>query len=342
MNKQIIDEAAAWFVEFSAGDTDLRAKQAFDAWLRKSPEHVRVYLELLPIWDDGARPLPGDFADPDELIAWARSKDNVISLEQAAPSPAREARSSASVHSARRRAIAASLVFALLAGGLAVWLQAIRAPVYATDLGEKRSITLADGSTVELNTHSRVRVHFTAQARDVELLGGQALFRVAPDPKRPFVVTSDFMHVRAIGTQFDVYRKASGTVVTVLEGRVAIRDGSGAGGSLVTEKPVLLSAGEQARVTGAAPPAATRANVATVTAWTQGRLIFDATPLAEVAEEFNRYNARRLVVDDGALRDFHVSGSFASSDPASLLRFLKEQAGITIHETTSHIRISRE
>ena len=116
---------------------------------------------------------------------------------------------------------AAAVAFAVVIGG-AVWWQANRYPLYSTDIGERRSITLADGSTVDLNARSKLRIEFSSAERRVELLNGQALFQVAKDKHRPFIVHSGDATVRAVGTQFDVYRKDSGTTITVLEGRVAV------------------------------------------------------------------------------------------------------------------------
>ncbi len=81
---------------------------------------------------------------------------------------------------------------------------------YATGIGEQRSIVLADGSTVDLNSRSKIRIRFSSERRGVELIEGQALFKVAKDHARPFVVDSDGTRVRAVGTQFDVYRKRRG------------------------------------------------------------------------------------------------------------------------------------
>jgi len=93
---------------------------------------------------------------------------------------------------------------------------------YSTATGEERSVSLEDGSTLDLNSQSKVRVRFNTHERTVELIQGQALFRVSKDLARPFIVSTDTTQVRAVGTQFDVYRKSSGTVVTVIEGRVAV------------------------------------------------------------------------------------------------------------------------
>ena len=104
----------------------------------------------------------------------------------------------------------------------AIWWQAEHFPIYATEIGERRSITLADGSTVDLNARSRVRIEFSKKERRVDLLDGQALFQVTKDKNRPFIVSSGDATVRAVGTQFDVYRRTNSTTVTVLEGRVAV------------------------------------------------------------------------------------------------------------------------
>jgi transmembrane sensor len=167
--------------------------------------------------------------------------------------------------------------------------------------------------------------------------------------------------VRAVGTQFDVYRREGRTTITVVEGRVlAVHDATPAIWQTVAhaapELPaasspgtsiqnandaILVSAGEQLTFSPTAAPRPRLADVESATAWTQGRLIFEATPLPEVAQEFNRYNERKIVVEDGALAGFLVNGSFGSSDPSSLVRFLREQPTLSIHETAHQIRISR-
>src|SRR5260221_5540279 len=109
----------------------------------------------------------------------------------------------------------------LALAGMAVW-QTECYPSYSTDVGERRSLTLDDGSTVDLNARSKVRIEFSKAERRVDLIEGQALFQVAKNMDRPFIVKSGEATVRAVGTQFDVDRKATGTTVTVLEGRVVV------------------------------------------------------------------------------------------------------------------------
>jgi transmembrane sensor len=328
-NKQILEEAADWFVDFRDGCVDVTRRRAFNAWLRTSPQHIQAYLDVSAFWEDAPQVAAPPDLDIAALVAGARAEANVLDLHSPTADAPRAAAGTGDLRLSRRTALAASLALALLAAGaLGGWLYERQHPGYRTGIGEQQSIVLADGSTVELNSRSRIRVHFTAGARNIDLLAGQALFRVAPDPARPFVVRSDTTRVRAVGTRFDMYRRGSGTTVTVIEGRVAI-----------DEADLQLIAGEQVIVTAAAVSRPQPANLATATAWTQRRLIFQSASLDEVAEEFNRYNRRQLVVAGPGLDDFHMSGVFSSTDPASLLRFLRERFDVRIEETTDQIRI---
>jgi transmembrane sensor len=184
---------------------------------------------------------------------------------------------------------------------------------------------------------SKIRIRYSAHERTVDLLQGQALFQVAKDTIRPFVVHSGQTGVRAVGTEFDVYRKADGTIVTVVEGRVAV---------LRTPESrnfsSLLSAGEQITVSPTAARKTLHPNLAGATSWTQRRLVFDSASFAEVADEFNRYNERKLVIDPSALGTLHVSGVFSSTDPASLIRFLRDRPGLRVTETPTQIRIETD
>jgi transmembrane sensor len=223
---------------------------------------------------------------------------------------------------------------------------------------------LADGSTVELNSRSKLKVRYSERERAIELLQGQVLFRVAEDHARPFIVTSGSTRVRAVGTQFDVYKKHGGTIVTVVEGRVAILAGTAdpdleaitvdtypppsipAASSAAEEQGgsgagIFLSAGEQVTVTRATVEKAVHPNLVSAMAWRQRQLIFESASLAEVAEEFNRYNARQLVILNPDLYEFHISGVFSSTDPASLIRFLRERPGVQVIETEADIQVKK-
>jgi transmembrane sensor len=402
VNRLILEEASEWFVDFRVGDVDERARERFDEWVRRSPEHIRAYMDIARTYVELPLVKLSGSIDVDALIAYAHSGGNIVPFNDAGTAQPNAPRAmsvetnhrSASAKKAERRprlrrrflAAASGALVLLIAG--TVWWNLERFPTYATDIGERRSITLADGSTVDLNARSRLRIEFAKQERRVELLEGQALFQVAKDKNRPFIVNSGDATVRAVGTQFDVYRRTSGTTVTVIEGRVAVYSTahveptapapasapssiagpphasehpaasppasksplSGSAPQLPSNPPgladpsgssaIFVSAGEQVTVTPSevAPPQ--HADIAATTAWMERRLIFDGSRLSDVVQEFNRYNRRQLVIEGSQLSDFHVSGVYSSSDPSSLIRFLRDQPGVKITEDHNEIRIS--
>jgi transmembrane sensor len=412
MNTQIYEEACNWFVECRAGDLDDAGRREFDRWLRKSPEHLSSYLEIAAIWHEGPSLDPKRDWSTEKLIHQAlntievnvvpfRSRTDATSNAVSSPaaSGAEMALSSsldtpelgldkAIVNRQRRFSIAASIVvLAILLGTIGVWT--FSSPIYATTLGEQRSIQFEDGSTVELNSRSKIRVKYSKQERDVELLEGQALFHVAHDISRPFIVAVGDTRVRAVGTQFDVYRKSTGTVVTVVEGRVAVYAADQAlktgGASSLPSLPdspqtataplalphgyspesvrtestalsstsvgvqpnadesssVLLAAGEQLTVTADAAQKSANPNIASATAWREREIVFESATLSDVAEEFNRYNHRQLVIEDPQLYGFHISGVFSSTDPDSLIRFLRQRPGVKVTERHEQIYVGR-
>lgn len=354
MNKQIYREACEWLVTFRTGSADANDRERLDTWLKRSPEHVRAYLEVTAIWENSA------FADrerrvPDmEQLARASAEENVVPFaENVVPLEARSTfvRESRSTAAPRPRkwqwGLATAAVVTLCAVGIAAWVIAHRG-TYATDIGEQRSVTLADGSVIDLNAKSRIRVLYSASDRIVRLEEGQALFHVARDSARPFIVYSDRTAVRAVGTAFDVYRKASGTVVTVVEGRVALLTVPARTSMMPPTAPapeetassgLYLQAGEQLTVTPKAIHRTNNPDVMAATAWTQHRMIFNSAPLRDVVEEFNRHNERRLVIVSPELESLGVVGVFSSTDPAPLLQFLRAQPRVDVVEEGDRIRI---
>ncbi|MGA2191112.1 MAG: FecR domain-containing protein [Steroidobacteraceae bacterium] len=340
----VVAEASAWFIEFRAGDVNDEARLSFIDWLRRSPEHIQAYLEVSSAWAELPASDPDGRIDIGSLIARARSDVGVIELSPTGaraphtPHPAPPPIGPLSWWPKQRRAVLATAAFALLAMVAArYWAGMDTALSYSTGIGEQRTIALADGSTVELNARSSLHVHLTDRQRNVTLIEGQALFRVSKDPRRPFVVRAGDAQVRAVGTEFDVYRRQSETVVTVVEGRVETYEDSGRAG----EPAIVLSAGEQLTVLPHTPTKPTRADPSVATAWLHKRLIFEETPLSEVAEQFNRYNRRPLDIEDREIKKLKISGVYSSTDPASLISFLRNQSSIQVIETENNVRVVR-
>jgi transmembrane sensor len=336
----ILAEASAWFIEFRAGDVNGDARLRFIEWLRRSPEHIHAYLEISGVWAELPSSDPEGKIDVTALIERARAEADVVALSADSKRSASISEKADSPLLWRRpRLTVCALAAAVLLAVAAVLLlgDGNFSGTYSTGIGEQRTVQLMDGSTVELNARSTIQVHLTEDQRDLTLLEGQALFRVAKDKQRPFVVRAGDAQVRAVGTEFDVYKKLTATVVTVVEGRVETYDNSDSSGSAA----VILSAGEQLTVLPHVVTKPTHTDTAVATAWVQKRLIFEETPLSDVAEEFNRYNRRPLTIDDGELEGLKISGVYSSTDPASLINFLRSQKSIQVVETEKQVRVLR-
>lgn len=371
INTQIYSEASEWLIEFRSGDIDVKGRQDFYHWLKTSPEHMRAYLELAAIWNEGTELDSGRRFDDARMKTDLLSETNVTSLQRTHVAAVHQPDLSAPSNSHRlglptarswpRKpkiiTLAASLALGFL--GLGAWFAYSR-ETYATNVGEDRVIALSDGSTIELNSNSRVHLNFSKAVRGVQLLQGQALFHVAKDHNRPFIVGAGNAQIRAVGTEFDVYRNRASTTVTVVEGTVAVSSsasGSSAArvptqaevaqlsslteGSLATNT-MFLAAGEQVTLSPAVQPKSLKADVAAATAWTQHELMFKGTSLHDVVEEFNRYNARHLMIRDSSVANLKVTGIFSSADPSSLLRFLKARPDIEVTEASNEILISQK
>jgi len=345
LNAQIREEASEWLVCFSEGEVDANARAAFVRWLRTSPEHVWAYLRVSAFWHDAELIDKAKRGDIDELVARALGESNVVSLRDAGRAPTPTVQEERAKSSVRPWAIAAALVLVCV-GALFGVLQFRGGDSYATGIGELRTITLADGSKVELNACSRIEVRFGDSQRYIELVEGQARFSVQKDAARPFIVRSGSTDVKAVGTQFDVNRKSSGTVVTVFEGRVAISQPAterATGISAAGEAPrVLVSPGEQVTATARTITPVKKTNLAAATAWTEGLLMFDSATLSEVVQEFNRHNLKPMVIVDERLRDLRISGVFPASGAERLTGFLHERFGISVQERDDAIRLSSQ
>jgi transmembrane sensor len=351
---EVYEQACEWFVEFRAAAADDQVRHAFHAWLQQAPAHMAAYLDVASSWNwTDALDVSGRFPK-ETLIAQARDSDNVVAYPggAAARAPLRHRVVPSWLRAPARWAIAASAAAVVAAVLATAWLRSARGPVYSTGIGQKRLITLPDGSTIRLNASSRIMVRYTPQRREIDLLRGQALFVDTYEPKRPFIVRSHATVVRAIGTQFDVNVLDAETIVTVIQGKVAVAQQPHATVPNLPQPPsrhapaetptVYLSAGEQLTVTPTWHMRPVRTNVTDAIAWTHHQLVFTSTALRDVVQEFNRYNARRLIIASPSLETFKIDGVFSSTDPKSLLAFLQQYPGIKVTESDEDVFISRD
>lgn len=309
------EEATQWWLQLQGQEMSRQQREAFVDWLRESSVHVAEMLRVASVhgaleqFENWAR-IATEGSSSDEQV--------VVSLHDGG-----DAASAKSRWSGRRWPIAAAVAGIVVA--TALLLSAVRGQVMETDRGERREVVLADGSVVQIDPESRLRVRFEEHSRRVLLDSGRALFRVARNPNRPFLVEADATTVRAVGTAFGVERRGQGVVVTVSEGKVAIERTD------VAPVQAFLTANEQVTVSagGSATPVR-KVDSARALAWAEGRLNFEKTPIREVVAQFNRYNTIQLHVEDDELARRPISGVFNAANPEAFIEFLQATTSVQI------------
>ena len=343
----VAQQAGTWFIANQSGSLEQAERAAFVAWLKASPIHVEEYLGVALIAHD----LPAAMDEPDlpleSLLEMARADDTngVVSLE-----PPMRVRDLPSKQVSRPRiwsfATSTAAVVLVLAASALWWLHdgdLLGLPkTYKTAHGEQTLAQLPDGSELHLNTDSSVTVRYTRSERMVEIARGQALFTVARDDHRRFRVAAGDVHVLAVGTQFDTYRRPDATIVTVVEGSVAVLAGQPPqpGETGFPPDALRVNAGYQVRVdAGGVLAQPTPVDVQQAVAWLQRQIAFEQRPLGEVAEEFNRYGSIPIEIDDAALRALPISGVFDAYDIDSFVAFLQTLDGVRVERTHARIRV---
>lgn len=339
---EVVEAAGDW-LDRLAPDSPAADRHAFAEWLQRSPTHVEEFLHLTMLRAE----LKGAMS-PDWVEHVLRGNDtNVFEMQPEATAPA----------AMRQHAIAGSrwLVTAAMVGAVCVagwlgWQISPQAPtdpaLIATKVGEQRFVLLSDGSSIELNTDSRIKISMMASTREIVLLRGELLVDVAKDPTRPFRVKSGDVTVQAIGTRFTVYRRNADTLVSVVEGRVAVTQTQGANLRAPAEpvaEPMELAAGQQVALAIDQVFAPLPANLEKVTAWTEQRVVFDDEDLDTVVGEFNRYNRTRLLIGDPALSRRRITGVFDVTDPEEFVTVLHGLEPIRLQVTEDgHRRLYRD
>lgn len=303
------EEAALWWATRRQLDpVRFAADQGFSTWLA-NPENEAA-------WHEIARRVEsiGAYATMPEIREMRRA-----ALQRLRPGPAPRARIWAAAAT-----LAASLLLAL------IWIAApegagvrpaeiVRADAarrFATRIGERRDLVLEDGSRVTLNTASILETRYSPERREVALLQGQALFHVAHNPGRPFVVLAGNRRITAVGTSFDVRVRQGGQVdVLLVEGRVRVEPVARQGMARIIPALAVtdLEAGEQLIASGDGEPVVTAGDVERTTAWNRGILVFRNDSVGEAVREVNRYSGVQLVVDDPRVAGLRVSGVFPTA-----------------------------
>lgn len=326
----IAEQAAHWWVLFHSEGASRQDHREFAEWVARSPERVEAYLRVAHLEQTlGSADVPWPSTASEVLIREAKASPQ---------EPSSLPRQHAAQHRHERRSrTGPGMRFALgLAATLALcvgvaWVTIARPQEFQTRLGEQRTVVLADGSHVTLNTASKIRVRLRKDGRLIELVKGEALFAVVHDVSRPFDVRTGATVLRAVGTQFDVDQREDHTTVTVVEGRVALMTEGGPAGSAAS--PPILAAADRLVIRRSAPALLQHGtNVQAATSWTQGQLVFERRALGEVVEEFNRYNPERIEIESPSLRQEQITGIVQTNDPASFIEFLASIPGVVIRD----------
>lgn len=299
-------EAASWRLRLSEADTVTLPE--FESWL-ELPGNRAAWEQLSRSWD-----YFDQIAQSPEMMS---ARKAALADAEAARSRARARRTVRLVGS-----IAALLLVALLGGGSYWWLN--RPDDYRTAIGERRVVTLSDGSKLSLDADSEVTVRYAPHSRALQLLKGQARFDVAHDRSRPFSVVAGNQEVIATGTAFNIDMAGPKVLVTLIEGHVLVLRADG-GNSLPTGPGpgvIELHAGQQLAAGAATAPQVLPANIQKVTSWTVGQLVFDDEPLSSVVERINRYDRTRIVIADPAVGAMKISGVFNAGDVTGFVQIV--------------------
>lgn len=347
-NRSVIDEeAASWLMRL---DRDQRPsaeeKAALGAWLGRSRVHRESITELARLWD--RMNVLTELAVPLGEVPKAKRHGGMTGRRWAVAS----------------FAVAVTLIASVAWLARDVWWgnpMADTNGLYATAVGQQQETVLADGSVVQLNTNSQIRVEYGEKLRDIRLLQGEAHFTVVENEDLPFRVFAGNGRVQAVGTAFAVHLTESGVDVTVTDGKVSIAavgqagqltalpgeaelaraEGQAANLPLAMEDLGVLTAGERAVI--AVPrdidvtspvlqrdEANTEASIARQLSWREGVLMFNGEPLSEALGEISRYTTLTFEIADPEIRDRPVGGRYPIGENELMLRSLESNFGLRV------------
>ncbi|HEX7885244.1 MAG TPA: FecR domain-containing protein [Phenylobacterium sp.] len=290
-------DAAAWLARLQRAGVTERDGLDFDAWLAADPAHATAYRRTLALWHEF------------EVTADDVLEDLALRSRRDALRPAHTRRGW--LMAAGGSALAAGLAVAFVPG----LLSQPPAQTYATGRGERRKITLADGSVVDLNAETSLSVRFTRTARQVVLADGQAIFDVTHDTRRPFTVEAAGRIVRVVGTQFDVRNRQGELAVTVAGGKVQVRPAA----SATSGRAFLLTPGQRLEIDRTGVAQLQVVDPQETLGWRVGRLVYRAEPLANVVADLNRQFEGQIEISDPDLGKSPVTGVIVLDDQASVM-----------------------
>lgn len=338
--KQIKDTAAQWIARRGSEDWSATDQATLEQWLSQSTANRIAYLRLESTWAGanrlkalGAGFAPGSVPSLEDFRSSPFFKHAQLPAE-----PANEGAARVVTSRSRRRilAIAASVLFA--AGLVFAGRAYLSGDTYSTPIGVTANVPLPDGSKVTLNTNSQIRVAVTERERRVSLEQGEAFFDVTRDPKRPFIVRAGDKLITVLGTRFSVRRDEDDVRVAVTEGMVRVDQLHGAG-----LRGTRIVAGSVARTRDASVAVKNHSvsEVEELLSWRSGYIVLHETSLADAAAEFNRYNARKLVIRDAQVARITVSGNFRATSVDAFAHLLESGFPVSVERDGDRLLLSR-
>lgn len=291
-------QASDWFARLGAG-AELTDDQvlAFDAWLDADPENARAF---------------------DAVTATAQAYE-AAAAQVLAGLELENARRARKLATSRRGFLAMGGLAAAAAAAFIITPQFMASPTetYATGVGERRTVVLSDGSKVDLNAQTRMTVSFRRGERNVSLPEGEAIFDVAKDADRPFIIDAGRYAVRVVGTQFDVRNRPEGLSVSVSRGIVDVRPKAEDSGRVFR-----LHRGQRFKVAFSGQPQLSQVDPDEAFAWRAGRMIYRSEPLSTVVADLNREFHQPIRISDDRLKDMPITGVLVLDNQADVVHRL--------------------
>lgn len=306
---QIRQEARQWLMVLNDADATEDEKRDFALWLKQSDR---------------------------EKQAWERAKGLWSRLDDLAPAlapattmakPATAANDTGSFRPTRRRMItgAAAAVVGMASGGSYLLTHPEIFADHKTGTDAGKTVTLADGSLVELARSSAISVSWSPQARRITLHEGEALFTARHDPLRPFIVDAGPAMTRTAGGIFDVNRLNDTTVVTTIAHELTVTPPQGG---------ILLTAGQQMRCAAGGAQGPLAVETASVLGWRNNRIIADGMMLSDLTTELSRYRRGRILITDARLRALPVTAALDATDPDAAIETLAASLRLRVRHFT--------
>jgi transmembrane sensor len=301
LSPRVQAEAAAWLARLHADDRSLADEKGFQSWIGESSAHMAAFDVVTATWEAAG-------------AAARRVKDAKQNT----------------LRNIRRRAVLGGIGTLAVAGAtFSVWRSA-QAGIYETDVGEQKHIILQDGSYAFLDTSTCIKVDFNDRFRNVDLERGRANFRVAPDPKRPFVVDAADRKISAFSSDFDVSRSGDDVSVVLVAGLVTVAHG-GAVERMQTGQRLVTGPARSLKID--------RPNLRPLLAWQTGQAIFENETLAQAVAEMNRYSSVNLELADPAIGKLRLSGVYRVGDIAAFAYSVSHLLPVSVREAGGHMEL---